>query len=212
MGKDNRLTAIRCRDRLLDSPIGADQEVATQLGCSFIDNSISLSVVLIVPSLDALDRQAACLLVRPVSFIRASDVVCLPLYAVTCRRTTTQNVWSINGAYTDSEVSFVVVSSSSLQSPEIFTRPLPKPMLVQLVPGLCNQNQSVIFMTCKMTYRSVGPAIVIVQVDDRVSVECCDRLCACGAQARDGADACDKCVSRARWSRRKQRRAERDSQ
>ncbi len=38
------------------------------------------------------------------------------------------------------------------------------------------------------------------------------RLCACGAQAKDGAETCEKCVSRARWSRRKQRRAERDSQ
>lgn len=32
-------------------------------------------------------------------------------------------------------------------------------------------------------------------------------VCACGALARDGADACDKCVSRARWARRKARRA-----
>jgi hypothetical protein len=33
------------------------------------------------------------------------------------------------------------------------------------------------------------------------------RMCACGAQVRDGADACEKCVSRARWSRRKAHRA-----
>jgi hypothetical protein len=32
------------------------------------------------------------------------------------------------------------------------------------------------------------------------------RMCGCGALARDGADACEKCVSRARWSRRKARR------
>ena len=31
--------------------------------------------------------------------------------------------------------------------------------------------------------------------------------CACGAQARDGGPSCVKCVSRARWSRRKARRA-----
>jgi hypothetical protein len=31
-------------------------------------------------------------------------------------------------------------------------------------------------------------------------------LCACGALAKDGADACEKCFSRARWARRKARR------
>jgi hypothetical protein len=31
-------------------------------------------------------------------------------------------------------------------------------------------------------------------------------MCACGALARDGADACEKCISRARWARRKARR------
>lgn len=31
-------------------------------------------------------------------------------------------------------------------------------------------------------------------------------VCACGALARDGVNACDKCVSRARWARRKARR------
>jgi hypothetical protein len=30
--------------------------------------------------------------------------------------------------------------------------------------------------------------------------------CACGALAKDGADACVKCISRSRWSRRKARR------
>ncbi len=39
-----------------------------------------------------------------------------------------------------------------------------------------------------------------------------DQMCACGAMARDGSDACEKCISRARWSRRKQQRAQRDSQ
>jgi hypothetical protein len=33
------------------------------------------------------------------------------------------------------------------------------------------------------------------------------RMCACGALARDGADSCQKCASRARWSRRKAWRA-----
>jgi hypothetical protein len=33
------------------------------------------------------------------------------------------------------------------------------------------------------------------------------RQCPCGALARDGTDACRKCASRARWSRRKARRA-----
>jgi hypothetical protein len=33
------------------------------------------------------------------------------------------------------------------------------------------------------------------------------RMCACGALARDGADTCEKCISRARWSRHKARRA-----
>jgi hypothetical protein len=33
------------------------------------------------------------------------------------------------------------------------------------------------------------------------------RTCPCGAMARDGADACEKCVSRSRWTRRKARRA-----
>ena len=37
-------------------------------------------------------------------------------------------------------------------------------------------------------------------------------VCACGALARDGATACDKCVSRARWARRKARRTFRQSQ
>ena len=32
-------------------------------------------------------------------------------------------------------------------------------------------------------------------------------MCACGALAKDGAETCEKCVSRARWSRRKARRA-----
>jgi hypothetical protein len=32
-------------------------------------------------------------------------------------------------------------------------------------------------------------------------------MCACGAQAKDGADACEKCISRSRWLRRKARRA-----
>jgi hypothetical protein len=31
--------------------------------------------------------------------------------------------------------------------------------------------------------------------------------CACGALVKDGSDACVKCVSRSRWSRRKARRA-----
>jgi hypothetical protein len=31
--------------------------------------------------------------------------------------------------------------------------------------------------------------------------------CACGALAKDGSDACEKCISRNRWSRRKARRA-----
>lgn len=29
------------------------------------------------------------------------------------------------------------------------------------------------------------------------------RMCACGALAKDGADACEKCISRFRWRRRK---------
>jgi hypothetical protein len=33
------------------------------------------------------------------------------------------------------------------------------------------------------------------------------RRCPCGARAKDGTDHCPKCVSRARWSRRKARRA-----
>jgi hypothetical protein len=32
-------------------------------------------------------------------------------------------------------------------------------------------------------------------------------MCACGALAKDGGDACEKCVSRSRWLRRKARRA-----
>jgi hypothetical protein len=36
------------------------------------------------------------------------------------------------------------------------------------------------------------------------------RMCPCGALARDGADTCEKCISRARWSRRKVRRAFRE--
>jgi len=32
-------------------------------------------------------------------------------------------------------------------------------------------------------------------------------MCACGALAKDGSDTCVKCASRARWSRRKARRA-----
>jgi hypothetical protein len=32
-------------------------------------------------------------------------------------------------------------------------------------------------------------------------------MCACGALAKDGADICEKCISRARWSRRKAQRA-----
>jgi hypothetical protein len=31
-------------------------------------------------------------------------------------------------------------------------------------------------------------------------------VCACGALAKDGSDTCEKCISRARWSRRKARR------
>lgn len=31
-------------------------------------------------------------------------------------------------------------------------------------------------------------------------------VCACGALAKDGTDICEKCVSRARWSRRKAQR------
>ena len=31
--------------------------------------------------------------------------------------------------------------------------------------------------------------------------------CPCGALAKDGSDACEKCISRNRWSRRKARRA-----
>lgn len=31
--------------------------------------------------------------------------------------------------------------------------------------------------------------------------------CACGALAKDGAPRCGKCISRARWSRRKAHRA-----
>lgn len=33
------------------------------------------------------------------------------------------------------------------------------------------------------------------------------RMCPCGARARDGRDACEKCAARARWERRKARRA-----
>lgn len=33
------------------------------------------------------------------------------------------------------------------------------------------------------------------------------RRCPCGALASDGRDACEKCASRARWSRRKAWRA-----
>jgi hypothetical protein len=36
------------------------------------------------------------------------------------------------------------------------------------------------------------------------------QMCPCGALAKDGADTCEKCVSRARWSRRKARRGFRD--
>jgi len=32
------------------------------------------------------------------------------------------------------------------------------------------------------------------------------RRCPCGALARDGTDACEKCTSRVRWTRRKARR------
>jgi len=32
-------------------------------------------------------------------------------------------------------------------------------------------------------------------------------MCACGALTTDGTDACEKCISRARWSRHKARRA-----
>jgi hypothetical protein len=35
-------------------------------------------------------------------------------------------------------------------------------------------------------------------------------ICACGALARDGGDRCVKCAARARWSRRKARRAYED--
>ena len=31
-------------------------------------------------------------------------------------------------------------------------------------------------------------------------------MCACGAQAKNGTDGCDKCLYRARWLRRKMRR------
>jgi hypothetical protein len=34
--------------------------------------------------------------------------------------------------------------------------------------------------------------------------------CACGALAKDGTDACVKCIARGRWSRRKAWRAFRD--
>jgi hypothetical protein len=37
------------------------------------------------------------------------------------------------------------------------------------------------------------------------------RICACGALAKDGSDACVKCISRGRWSRRKARRGFMDS-
>ena len=37
-------------------------------------------------------------------------------------------------------------------------------------------------------------------------------LCPCSALARDGTDACEKCARRARWSRRKARRAFTDDQ
>jgi len=33
------------------------------------------------------------------------------------------------------------------------------------------------------------------------------RTCPCGALAKDGADTCEKCARRARWSRRKEDRA-----
>lgn len=36
-------------------------------------------------------------------------------------------------------------------------------------------------------------------------------VCACGALTRDGDPACEKCVSRARWARRKARRTFRQS-
>jgi hypothetical protein len=32
------------------------------------------------------------------------------------------------------------------------------------------------------------------------------QTCACGALVKDGRDACDKCISRSRWSRHKARR------
>jgi hypothetical protein len=47
-------------------------------------------------------------------------------------------------------------------------------------------------------------------VRDRLIGCRCGTLCACGAQARDGADTCEKCMSRARWLRRKARRILRD--
>jgi hypothetical protein len=36
------------------------------------------------------------------------------------------------------------------------------------------------------------------------------QMCACGALAKDGADTCEKCIWRSRWSRRKARRWSRD--